>query len=213
MNQYVLDTDIQQLYQDENPNVVSRVRAVAPTERAITIVTVEEQLSGWYTQLRQAKGPEKLVWAYRRLAATVRFLARIGPCRGHTGFFIETFGGSIPLPRRDPRDILMGRKGTREVVRADAGILKAVLEELSLLESALLATVAPRWDDEPLGGSPAPAPIPSLPPGLTPQYVSGARQSVLVILASRERPGWTPALEALPRRRGHRSCLRLSPGH
>lgn len=77
MNQYVLDTDILQLYQDENPNVVSRVRAVAPGERAISVVTVEEQLSGWYTQLRQAKGPEKLAWAYRRLAATVRFLARI----------------------------------------------------------------------------------------------------------------------------------------
>jgi tRNA(fMet)-specific endonuclease VapC len=63
--------------QDENPNVVSRVRAVAPGDRAISIITVEEQLSGWYTQLRQAKRPEKLAWAYRRLAATVRFLARI----------------------------------------------------------------------------------------------------------------------------------------
>jgi tRNA(fMet)-specific endonuclease VapC len=77
MSLYVLDTDTLQLFQDNNPKVVGRVRAVAPSERAISVVTVEEQLSGWYTQLRQAKGPEKLAWAYRRLAATVRFFARI----------------------------------------------------------------------------------------------------------------------------------------
>jgi tRNA(fMet)-specific endonuclease VapC len=44
---------------------------------AVSVVTVEEQLSGWYAQLRQAKGPEKLAWAYRQLAANVRFLARV----------------------------------------------------------------------------------------------------------------------------------------
>src|SRR5205085_3256837 len=41
------------------------------------VVTVEEQLSGWYTELRQAKRPERLAWAYRRLAATVRFLSKL----------------------------------------------------------------------------------------------------------------------------------------
>ena len=77
MSLYVLDTDTLQLYQDGNPKVVGRVSAVAPRDRAISVMTVEEQLSGWYTQLRQAKSSEKLAWAYRRLAATVRFLARI----------------------------------------------------------------------------------------------------------------------------------------
>jgi tRNA(fMet)-specific endonuclease VapC len=38
---------------------------------------VEEQLTGWYTQLRKAKRPERLAWAYRRLASTVRFLSRV----------------------------------------------------------------------------------------------------------------------------------------
>jgi tRNA(fMet)-specific endonuclease VapC len=38
---------------------------------------VEEQLSGWYGQLRQAKQPERLAWAYRHLAATVRFLHQV----------------------------------------------------------------------------------------------------------------------------------------
>jgi hypothetical protein len=137
-------------------------------------------------------------------------------CKRRNGAMQDSLSNRSVVPFRCRAEIPAtssgGRKG-REVVRADAGILKAALEELSLLESALLATVAPRWDDSPLGGSPAPTPIPSLPPGLTPQYVSGARQSVLVILASREHPEWTPALQALPRRPGHRSCLRLSPGH
>jgi tRNA(fMet)-specific endonuclease VapC len=77
MSLYVLDTDTLQLFQDEHALVVARVLAVAPDDRAISVVTVEEQLSGWYTQLRQAKRPERLAWAYRRLAATVRFLTRI----------------------------------------------------------------------------------------------------------------------------------------
>lgn len=47
MSLYVLDTDTPQLYQDGNPNVVRRVQAVGPSERAVSVVTVEEQLSGW----------------------------------------------------------------------------------------------------------------------------------------------------------------------
>lgn len=77
MSLYVLDTDTFQLFQDDHPLVVARVLAIAPSDRAISVVTVEEQLSGWYAQLRQAKQPERLLWAYRRLAATTRFLARV----------------------------------------------------------------------------------------------------------------------------------------
>ena len=77
MSLYVLDTDTLQLFQDANPTVVGHVRAVAPGDLAVSVVTVEEQLSGWYAQLRQAKRPERLAWAYRRLAATVRFLSQL----------------------------------------------------------------------------------------------------------------------------------------
>jgi tRNA(fMet)-specific endonuclease VapC len=40
-----------------------------------TVLSVEEQLSGWYTEVRQAKKADRLVNAYKRLAACVRFLA------------------------------------------------------------------------------------------------------------------------------------------
>ena len=77
MSFYILDSDTLQLYQEEYPNVVGRVHAVAPGDRATSVVTVEEQLSGWYTELRQAKDHKRLAWAYRRLAANIRFLAKI----------------------------------------------------------------------------------------------------------------------------------------
>src|SRR5438132_13958394 len=74
MNLFVLDTDMLTLLERGHPSVVANVAEHPPVEIAISVVTVEEQLSGWYAQLRQAKGPDRLAWAYRRLAATVRFL-------------------------------------------------------------------------------------------------------------------------------------------
>jgi tRNA(fMet)-specific endonuclease VapC len=43
----------------------------------ITIISVEEQLTGWYTQLRRAKKRDLLAWLYQRLTDNVRFLARL----------------------------------------------------------------------------------------------------------------------------------------
>jgi len=77
MNLYVLDTDMLQLFQDDNPEVIAHVRATKRESITISVVTVEEQLSGWYTQLRQAKDHNRLAWAYRRLAVTIRFLSQI----------------------------------------------------------------------------------------------------------------------------------------
>jgi tRNA(fMet)-specific endonuclease VapC len=74
MSLFVLDTDILTLFEREHPTVVARIAEHSPEEIAISVVTVEEQLSGWYAQLRQAKQAERLAWAYRQLAATVRFL-------------------------------------------------------------------------------------------------------------------------------------------
>jgi tRNA(fMet)-specific endonuclease VapC len=77
MSVYVLDTDTLQLFQDGNPKVAARVRELGPGNLAITAITIDEQLSGWYAELRKAKTPERLAWAYRRLAETVRFLRRV----------------------------------------------------------------------------------------------------------------------------------------
>lgn len=77
MSLYILDTDTLQLFEDNHPLVSTRVESVPPENLSISVISVEEQLTGWYTQLRQARRPERLAWAYRRLAATVRFLSRV----------------------------------------------------------------------------------------------------------------------------------------
>jgi tRNA(fMet)-specific endonuclease VapC len=77
MSLFVLDTDTVTLFQWNHTTVMARVAQHSSGEIAISVVTVEEQLSGWYTQLRKAKRPEKLAWAYRQLAANVRFLANV----------------------------------------------------------------------------------------------------------------------------------------
>ena len=75
MTLYVLDTDTLTLLEEGHPAVGRRFLQERPEDTAITVLTVEEQLSGWYTQVRKAKRPDKLAWAYRRLADTVSFLA------------------------------------------------------------------------------------------------------------------------------------------
>jgi tRNA(fMet)-specific endonuclease VapC len=47
-----------------------------PADIAITVRTVEEQLSGWYTRLRRAKDIDDLAAVYERLTATAASLGR-----------------------------------------------------------------------------------------------------------------------------------------
>ena len=77
MTFHVLDTDTLTLFQEGHPDVSRRFLEKPADAVAITVLTVEEQLSGWYTQVRKAKRPDKLAWAYGRLAANVRFLSRL----------------------------------------------------------------------------------------------------------------------------------------
>src|SRR3954451_12114449 len=76
MSLYVLDTDIMTLYQHGHPRVTQQVLAHAINEMAIAVITVEEELTGWYTRLRQARKRDELAKVYERLSAAVPFFAR-----------------------------------------------------------------------------------------------------------------------------------------
>jgi tRNA(fMet)-specific endonuclease VapC len=76
MTLYVLDTDTASLHKKGHPVVVARVLARPIDELAITVITVEEQLSGWYRMLRQARQPDKVAFAYQELAETAEFLGK-----------------------------------------------------------------------------------------------------------------------------------------
>jgi tRNA(fMet)-specific endonuclease VapC len=75
MSLYVLDTDILTLYAEADAVVRAHVAAHPPDELAITVMSVEEVLSGWFTLLRRVTQPQQIVLAYERLASSVRLLA------------------------------------------------------------------------------------------------------------------------------------------
>ncbi len=77
MSLYVLDTDTLTLFEKNHPVVSAHVRAHQANELAITVLSVEQQLSGWYTELRRARGHEKLARVYLKLANNAKFLSRL----------------------------------------------------------------------------------------------------------------------------------------
>jgi tRNA(fMet)-specific endonuclease VapC len=77
MKRYVLDTDMLTLYQLGHPGVVRQVLHHLLDELAVAVVTVEEQLTGWYTRLRRAKQRDELARIYQRLTDTIEFLAQV----------------------------------------------------------------------------------------------------------------------------------------
>jgi tRNA(fMet)-specific endonuclease VapC len=76
MSLFVLDTDILSLYFHGEPIVVRNVDSRASSELAISVITVDEQLTGWYTLTRQARQPYEISRAYARLGDAVVRLAK-----------------------------------------------------------------------------------------------------------------------------------------
>ncbi len=77
MSMYVLDTDSLTLLEHRHPRVLQRLQAVSPADRAITIISVEEQLSGWYSALRRVARPDDIARTYERFTQAVRSLASL----------------------------------------------------------------------------------------------------------------------------------------
>jgi tRNA(fMet)-specific endonuclease VapC len=77
MDLYVLDTDILSLFQRGHAAVRSRVEQHNLADLAVTIINVEEQLSGWYTVRRRKKERRELAHIYEQFAQSVRLLSRM----------------------------------------------------------------------------------------------------------------------------------------
>jgi tRNA(fMet)-specific endonuclease VapC len=76
MSLFVLETDHLTLYYRGDSIVVRRVDAQPPTELAISVLTVDGQLTGWYTLARQARRPEEIARADAHLGESVVRLGR-----------------------------------------------------------------------------------------------------------------------------------------
>ena len=77
MSLYVLDTDHVSLYRYGRSSVTARVDSTPAEQLATTVITIEEQISGWYTQIRQARDADKLARAYEGLFQVVEGATRI----------------------------------------------------------------------------------------------------------------------------------------
>lgn len=75
MRTNILDTDTLTLYRQGRQTLVARVNAKPLSEIATTVITVEEQLTGWQALLRRAQSDAQLAETYLRLAETARALA------------------------------------------------------------------------------------------------------------------------------------------
>ena len=65
MSVFVLDTDTLTLVIRGNELVCRRVLQLAADQLAVSIITVEESLTGWYTQIRRARRDNDLLRAYQ----------------------------------------------------------------------------------------------------------------------------------------------------
>jgi tRNA(fMet)-specific endonuclease VapC len=99
MSLFVLDTDHLTLLRAGQPNVVAHVTAVSAAQMAITIITVDEQLTGWYAQVRKARDPVKLARAYDKLFEAVDALKGLNVLR----FSLPTAQRYFALRRQLPR--------------------------------------------------------------------------------------------------------------
>jgi len=113
MSLHVLDTDHFTLYRYGHETVTRRVEAVRADQLAITIITIEEQLTGWYTQVRQARSAEKLTRAYAGLFQATEAIGRVQV---------------LPFTAGAVQRYLELRKKLRRVGKLDLAIAAIVLE-------------------------------------------------------------------------------------
>jgi len=74
---FVLDSDTLSLFQSGHQQIVARTGACPYGPVAVTVITVEEQLRGWFTLVRRAKGKSQVAFAYEQLRQSVSNLSRM----------------------------------------------------------------------------------------------------------------------------------------
>lgn len=77
MTEYTLDTDTTTLLLRGHAEVCAHAAAIEAEQLSVTIITVEEILTGWYSQIRRAKNDAQTLRAYAALQQAVEFLGRV----------------------------------------------------------------------------------------------------------------------------------------
>jgi tRNA(fMet)-specific endonuclease VapC len=73
---YLLDTDTLTRFRLGDAAIVQRLLATPPEQLTVSVISVEEQLTGWYSQLRHQPSDERLAEIYARIVRTVELLGQ-----------------------------------------------------------------------------------------------------------------------------------------
>jgi tRNA(fMet)-specific endonuclease VapC len=98
MSLWVFDTDSLTLWLRGHQGIAARVSRTTPSQLATTIITVEELLRGWYTQVRRAHDDDQLARAYQALQETVEFTCHIQILAFHRAAGDGAGHGGHPAP-------------------------------------------------------------------------------------------------------------------
>ena len=74
---YVLDTDHLSLLQRGHPRLLAHLASVPLAQRAVTIISADEQLQGRMAVIRRAKTQTDAAREYERLRETIQFFASV----------------------------------------------------------------------------------------------------------------------------------------
>ena len=117
---FILDSDTLTLYRQARRQLVVRVSAQPSHLIVTTVITVEEQLTGWQALLRQSKGDAYLAFTYQRLTDSVRSLS---------GFHIITFS-----------EATIARYNTLLAMKLNVGKMDLRIAAIALEEGATVVT-------------------------------------------------------------------------
>jgi tRNA(fMet)-specific endonuclease VapC len=93
MSGFILDTDHITLYQAAHPIVQRRVNALDDTQLFVTIVSYQEQTSGWLAQIARAQATPKVIRMYQWLQETLQYFAkqRVLPFDERAAQYVQQF--------------------------------------------------------------------------------------------------------------------------
>ncbi|CAN5272032.1 hypothetical protein BH11PLA2_BH11PLA2_12650 [soil metagenome] len=77
---YLLDTDMMKLFRANHPAVLANSRRILANPAntiATTVITVEEQIEGWYYQLHRSQKQQDIEDTYFKLLVTVQYFNRV----------------------------------------------------------------------------------------------------------------------------------------
>ena len=80
MSLWILDTNVINQLHGYAPNVEKKLTTIKPRDVAITIITAEELISGWFNKISKANSQNELsnlIYSYKGFSATLAYLKEV----------------------------------------------------------------------------------------------------------------------------------------